>query len=716
MTFRTTTSRKITFCKSILLLVNLCTIAALVACGGSSNNSGGGGGGGSTTPTNLAATSGGGQSATVSTAFTSPLVATVTDASGNPVSGVSVTFTAPASGASGTFADGGTPAATDTETTGANGQAISTVFTANATVGGPYNVVASATGLSSVNFAETNTTVVVVSSANYVYYLSGQEAPNAVNGGFLDYYAIAGAVTIDTNGNVLGGEQDYNDGGGNTSPGEPNTPDTISATNGALVVDPTTGIGTLTLTSSNTNVGVGGVETFAVQFVNANHALISQFDGSATSSGSLDLQTLASANGNFAFAITGVNPSYDSVAFGGVYNASSNSVAGTIDVNDFDGGVLTGTAFSATTGTTDGFGRTVITGITNPSYAAFTGNPAPINFVSYEVTAEALRIVDVDTTDSAVGSAFGQGTNGTAATTGSLGSSVFTVIGQWSTVYASLGQFTTDGNGTITGGIADDNELDNGFQAVEAPITGTYTVSSNGYGNISMSGNGDVATLGLYLADPLLNLNDPNNTSTDLGGALVVELDALLPGGMGGITPQTDTTATDFSGNYAAGFQDINDFNTTAPCVDCEFDMVGPFTMTAGLLSTATIGADDSDPFGTWDGTPAVSSGDIFTSTPLPVVPGYFSMSSANIPANPIEATINVAVTAGPGTLDADIYQASGTTLYWLEFDNNGVFLGPIEQQGSLTGVPAVKKPAVKTQSIQNRNTKPIKGLGGTLR
>ena len=43
----------------------------------------------------VTATSGTGQSATVSTAFTNPLVATVTDQYGNPVSGVTVTFTAP---------------------------------------------------------------------------------------------------------------------------------------------------------------------------------------------------------------------------------------------------------------------------------------------------------------------------------------------------------------------------------------------------------------------------------------------------------------------------------------------------------------------------------------------------------------------------------------------------------------------------------------------
>ena len=58
------------------------------------------------TANSIAVTSGSPQSATVNTAFASPLVATVTDQFGNPVAGVSVTFAAPASGPSATFPGG----------------------------------------------------------------------------------------------------------------------------------------------------------------------------------------------------------------------------------------------------------------------------------------------------------------------------------------------------------------------------------------------------------------------------------------------------------------------------------------------------------------------------------------------------------------------------------------------------------------------------------
>jgi hypothetical protein len=63
-----------------------------------------------------------------------------------------VTFTAPASGASGTFAGG-----TNTATTNAQGIATANTFTANNIAGGPYNVTASAAGVATpANFSLTN--------------------------------------------------------------------------------------------------------------------------------------------------------------------------------------------------------------------------------------------------------------------------------------------------------------------------------------------------------------------------------------------------------------------------------------------------------------------------------------------------------------------------------------------------------------------------------
>jgi hypothetical protein len=635
---------------------------------------------------NLAATSGGGQSATVSTAFANPLVATVTDGDGNPVQGVTVTFTAPGSGPSGLFADGGTAAATDPETTGANGEATSTVFTANATAGGPYNVVATSGALTPVNFALTNTAVVVVSSNNYAFYVSGQDVGFEDNGP--NYYAIAGSVTIDTNGKVLGGEQDYNDGYGITSP---TGGDTIMPETGALVVNPTTGQGTLTLTTNNANVGVNGVETFAIQFVNGKHALLTQFDGSATSSGSLDFQTLSSTltDGNYAFTLSGVDPGYYSIVYGGVFTISNTgtSLAGTYDVDDFNAGTapVLGTPFSGTIGPPDTFGRGTIT------------STLGIALSYYVVGPEAIRIIDVDpsspgvSSDAAVGSAFGQGTG--TFSNASLGASVFGVQSNtWGLLYDAAGMFaTTPGSGTFTG-VADDAELE--FVIVSgAAISGTYSIASNGYGNLTITPGdlGDVSVLGVYMTDPALNLNDPNNTNPNsaVGGALIADLDGYTLNGTGVLTPQTDTAAPGYEGTYAFGAQNYNVFNPDS--VGWELDFVGLGTVTDGALAgTGSV----SDPWFTLDGGNGSAT-----------LAATFADSAVPDPSNHGRYTVSTlaATLSGAGTQDFSvvIYQASGTQLYWIEEDDAGDFLGTFEQQGSLTGMPAVRKPVANPQLKQ---------------
>jgi hypothetical protein len=81
------------------------------------------------------------QSATVGTAFGTPLQVRVTDAFNNPVSGVTVTFAAPAGGATATF--GG---ATTVQVQSVNGVATAPAFTAGGTAGS-YPVTAAVVGV-----------------------------------------------------------------------------------------------------------------------------------------------------------------------------------------------------------------------------------------------------------------------------------------------------------------------------------------------------------------------------------------------------------------------------------------------------------------------------------------------------------------------------------------------------------------------------------------
>src|SRR5512138_1296590 len=97
-------------------------------------------------PYRVVISSGNDQEKQVNQAFDAPLMVFVQDYFGTPISGANVTFTAPASGASGTFAS--TSNNTETVTTGATGIATSSTFTANNTVG-THTVIASTSGAAS---------------------------------------------------------------------------------------------------------------------------------------------------------------------------------------------------------------------------------------------------------------------------------------------------------------------------------------------------------------------------------------------------------------------------------------------------------------------------------------------------------------------------------------------------------------------------------------
>ncbi len=538
----------------------------------------------------ISATAGSGQSQTVGEAFATALEVTVTS-NGNPASGVTVTFSAPSSGASCT-------PATASGTTGSDGT-LSTTCTANTTAGG-YSVTATATGATSTaSFTETN-----VAPSVFVYYVSGLENINLTSiNDDPNPYVIAGAVAFDLSGNVLGGEQDYNDGVGLTSPGEPTTADTISATGSSMTVSSTTGTGTLVLVSSNTNVGVAGTETFAVQFINSNHALITQFDGSATSSGSFDLQSAIAVSGNYAFTVSGVDPDGDAFGYGGIFADASGAITGTIDENDE--GTLLGTTFSATDNgvpSTDAYGRGTISGFTDPI------STDAVSLAYYVVGPEAVRIVDVDTTDIGVGSAYGQGASPAFDSTALGTADVFALQNNsWGYLFATVGNIVPSGAASgvaaaTFAGEGDDDEEGN-VLATASATTGDYTIATTGYGQITnITGLGDVTTLGIYATDPALNLLDPNNTSGG-GGALVLEQDATTGpfwGGTGIIVPQGTTTSSDFNGlSYGFGAQAFTGdatLPTTTDNVGWEFDFVGQGTYDTTLDVTGT--ASISDPFG----------------------------------------------------------------------------------------------------------------------
>ena len=123
----------------------------------------------------ISAAAGTPQSATVSSAFAVTLQALVKDNNGNPFSGATVTFAAPASGPSASFSSGPTA----TAVTNSSGVATAPILTANAQAGS-YTVTATVAGVTTAAaFALTNTAAPVTSGGSLTG--SGNSATTLVN-------------------------------------------------------------------------------------------------------------------------------------------------------------------------------------------------------------------------------------------------------------------------------------------------------------------------------------------------------------------------------------------------------------------------------------------------------------------------------------------------------------------------------------------------------
>jgi hypothetical protein len=505
-------------------------------------------------------------------------------------------------------------------------------------------------------------------SGNFSFYLSGFDG-NKKNG----IYSLAGAVSIAADG-TLTGEQDYNDAGGITLPDVP-----ISS--GSLSFSPTTGLGTLTLVTNNNNLGINGTETLALNFVNNNHALIIQADASATSSGSFDLQDLSSVPaGGFSFVLSGGGNTGNSDFFGGVFTVSGMNVSNGMYDENSSGSISMGKTFATATLSqpADGFGR-----------GTLTGTPIGNTIAYYIVGPEVIRLIDVDSSRTLVGSAFGQGASAGNFDNASVGNSVFSIQSNLAGIpFGAIGQIVP--SGANFSGVADVNEAGVGSADAQT-ISGTYSIATNGYGslNITSATLGPVSVLGIYATDPTLNLNDPNNTTSPgpgstVAGAVVVDLDNDVAGS-GVLVPQTDTATTSFAGNYALGLQDL------VPETG-EFDFVGNSTATANSLSGAGILNDPADVLGTTE--PLVNSGTSFTSTLVSdgLAQGRYLLDPINVIVGDGAATI---------TYQAIVYQANGGQLFWLENAadmNDSVFTGQIQQQTLPLGAAARRAAVKKTQ------------------
>ena len=316
----------------------------------------------------------------------------------------------------------------------------------------------------------------------YVFETRGSDA----NGPF----QLAGAIVLDGKGGITTGEQTHSD-----------YLLTVSdpVTGGSYYIGPD-GRGTLTISTADVNIGQQGVENLSLVMLSSSQALIATLDNPnlvpsiETSSGTLDLQTSTTApTSGYAFAVSGTDIFLGPMAIGGIIKIDSpNAISGSGSVADQnDGGVLTsGATLSGTLTAPDSFGSLKVN--LTASFAQ-----TPLQFTGYIVDGLHIKLIESDNDGtgtgfgSTAGVAIGQGANtGTFTSNQSFaGNYVFQLLGQdfsgLPTSLASVGQFTADTSGNLTG--YNDEELNGLSVEISDSFSGTYVLDPTGTGRVDSS-------------------------------------------------------------------------------------------------------------------------------------------------------------------------------------------------------------------------------------
>jgi hypothetical protein len=233
-------------------------------------------------------------------------------------------------------------------------------------------------------------------------------------------------------------------------------------------------------------------------------------------------------NGGYAFGLTGPQGIYENVALGRFTASGGSLSAGHLDLVGFGtSGLQPDQPFSGTYAV-DGSGRGDVT-------LNISGRPNPLGLILYAVSSSESLWMEAGGSGATgmvlqqSGGPFNASSlNGTSV----FGASGFTVAGNDVTV----GNVQFDGGGNVSG-TNDENYF--GLSFANEPITGTYTVDSNGLGRGTINDNKGPGLGSFYLVSPGRGFIISGNDSLELGT----------------FEPQTGGPFSNasFSGNYSLG-------------------------------------------------------------------------------------------------------------------------------------------------------------------
>ena len=451
-------------------------------------------------------------------------------------------------------------------------------------------------------------------NGSYVFSVSGIDSAGAP-------YAVVGTFTANGSGGITGGTIDVNDADLSSGP----VADSAITGNSSYKVN-VDGRGEVAL-------GTSPLGTITLDFVlqDSSHGLLTEFDSSATGSGTLDLQTTATPSGAFAFNFSGADfsngTSSDPFATVGNFTIGSNgAITGLEDFSDnsiaypnqsLSGTVVAGPSTTPGTVLTTGFGTLV--------------------FDVFVIDSTHLKFIEMDASRNLVGDAYAA-----TSTTMPSGTLAFTLAGSYpgpNTVSAAGGFMVTDGSGNIT--TASTFDVNNSATTISGSpspsFSGTYTAAGAGRYTLALSTFTDGT---VYAAYPFS------------GGVFLLEIDDS--GIMSGAAyPQSQTTLAGGQG-YGLNFTGAN----FAVSSGVEVDDIAEFTATSSGLTIAGIADENFQP----EGSPTLG----LTLSGTYTTPDSNGRGQVGATAgNTSNSTLN-------GGFTITYYSVDGTTYPFIETDQGG--------------------------------------------
>jgi hypothetical protein len=312
-------------------------------------------------------------------------------------------------------------------------------------------------------------------SGTYVFSAQGSDSSGV-------FFSLVGTLAANGSGAITGGTLDLND-------PEVGVASNTAISGGSYKIT-TDGRGTATL---NTSLGPFGLDFV---LLSSSHGLVTEYDNSASGSGSLDLQsapTQSQIAGSYAFSLTGISSlntttgAQPSFATAGAFtlDASGNITSGIEDFNN--------------SGSSSGLTSLALSGSVSlgavPGVATLISAAGTYTFDVYPIDSAHLKFIERDPAPILIGDAF------TQTSSIATGANVFTMSGLDTIVggpFTAAGIFVTNGSGTITGGSEDIN--DSGTASELTSVTGSYTALSGGRSVVTLTGfnNGANGVLGTY--------------------------------------------------------------------------------------------------------------------------------------------------------------------------------------------------------------------------